>query len=299
MKAVVFGAGHYGRILARGLQKYYGVTIIAVCDNDDTKWGGQIDGIKVIAPCQLQEYDFEKIFICIRKGNQFRAVESQLIELGILNEKIVVMQRSTEYQDAFLEFDVVRKNWIKCFADYTRECKLKGNIAECGVYYGETAMFINKYWKDRTLYLCDTFEGFVDQEVMDEREKFDAFRAGTFTYSTFKAETPELMIDTVSTRMLYPEKVKILQGRFPESVRNIEDKFAFVNLDMDLYQPQLDGLRFFWDKMETGGVILLHDYFHPELPGVKMAVADFEKEMNFILPKTPIGDGCSIAVLKI
>lgn len=297
-RAVVFGAGKYGRSLIRGLQKYCGVTIIAICDNDNTKWGGVIDDILVISPQQLMIYDFEMIFICIRQGNLFRAVEEQLIEMGVLKDKIVVMQRNTEYQDAFLELDFIRKNWMRCFADYTREIGLKGSVAECGVYYGETAMFINKYWRDRTLYLCDTFEGFVDKDVLEEEIKFDAFKAGSFTYSSFKAEIPELIVDTVKARMLYPENVKVYQGRFPESMYGIEDKFSFVNLDMDLYQAQLDGLRFFWDKMEVGGAILLHDYFHPELPGVKEAVLDFEKERNCILPKIPIGDDCSIAILK-
>lgn len=299
IKAVIFGAGHYGRILAQGLQRYYGIKIVAICDNANEKWGGVLNGIPVIAPKQLLECEFDRIFVCIRKGNQFRAVEEQLTEMGIAQEKIVIMQRSTEYQDAYLEFDFLRKNWIKDFADYTREMGLRGSVAECGVYYGETAMFINKYWKDRTLYLCDTFEGFVDEDVKGEEKKFDAFKAGSFTYSSFKAETPELIMDTVRARMLYPERLKIYQGRFPESVCGVEDKFSFVNLDMDLYQPQLDGLRFFWDKMERGGAILLHDYFHPELPGVKAAVADFEKEKDCILPKTPIGDGSSIAILKI
>lgn len=299
IKAVVFGAGKYGKTLTQGLQKYYGVAVVAVCDNNEAKVGGAINDIPIISPGQLHEYDYDKIFICIRRGNLFRAVEAQLMEMGISKEKIVIMQRSAEYQDAFLEFDFYRKNWIKYFADYTREIGLKGSVAECGVYYGETAMFINRYWKDRILYLCDTFEGFVDEDVMEEEKKFDAFKSGSFTYSSFKAETPELIVDTVKTRMLYPEKVKVYQGRFPDSICNLEDEFSFVNLDMDLYQPQLEGLRFFWDKMETGGVILLHDYFHPELPGVKAAVADFEKERGCILPKIPIGDGCSIAVIKI
>lgn len=253
-QAAVFGAGEYGRALIQGLQKYCeGVTVKAICDNDDTKWGEYIDGIQVIDPRQLLEDDYDKIFICIRRGERFRAVETQLIKMGILKEKIIVMQRSAEYQDAFLELDFIRRNWIRCFADYTRAVGLKGSVAECGVYYGETAMFINKYWKDRTLYLCDTFEGFVDQDVMEEKENFDAFETGSFTYSSFKAETPELIMDTVKARMLYPENVKVYQGRFPDSVYGLEDEFSFVNLDMDLYQPQLDGLRFFWDKMEIGG----------------------------------------------
>lgn len=72
-----------------------------------------------------------------------------------------------------------------------------------------------------------------------------------------------------------------------------------MNLDMDLYRPQLEGLRFFWNRMEVGGVILLHDYFDSKLPGVKAAVTDFEKEINCVIPKIPIGDDSSIAIIKM
>ena len=44
--------------------------------------------------------------------------------------------------------------------------------------------------------------------------------------------------------------------------------------------------------------ICILDYFHPMLPGVKKAVEDFEKMKDVKLQKMPIGDGCSIAILK-
>ena len=58
----------------------------------------------------------------------------------------------------------------------------------------------------------------------------------------------------------------------------------------------LAGLRFFYDKMCAGGVILLHDYYHTELPGVECAVREFEKERGIKLRKAPIGDFGSIAI---
>lgn len=298
MQAVIFGWGNYGRALKRGLEKYYGIEVIAICDNDEGKWGATEDGVPIIAPKQLPEIFFEKIFICIRKGELFKSVEKQLLEMKISKDKVVVMQMSVEYQDAFIELDSARKNWIRDFADYTREIGLKGNVAECGVYRGETAMFINKYWSDRLLYLCDTFEGFSEKDIGNESNNFLEFKNGPHKCNPFRNETPEMLIENVKRRMLYPDNVKIYQGYFPECARNIVDKFCFVNLDMDLCQPQLEGLRFFWNKMEIGGVILLHDYFHPDLPGVKAAVTDFEKELGIVLPKVPIGDNCSIAVIK-
>ena len=99
-------------------------------------------------------------------------------------------------------------------------------------------------------------------------------------------------------KMLYPQKVHIKKGRFPESARNIKDRFCFVNLDMDLYLPMLEGLRYFWACLEKNGCILLHDYFRADLPGVKQAVIKFEEEIKINIPKIPIGDGCSIALIK-
>lgn len=298
MKAVVFGAGKYGRALKRGLEKYCGVEIVAVCDNDAEKWGEKIDEVQIISPDRLMQIFFDKIFISLMFGELFKEAVKQLTAMGIPEEKIVIMKTDTACLDAFLELDPFRKNWMKSFADYTRETGLSGNVAECGVFQGETSMFINKYWPDRTLYLCDTFEGFDRNDVVYENTNFSAFKKGTFGFQSFRGEQSDILIKYVKARMPYPEKIIICQGYFPESAKEISGQFCFVNLDMDLYQPQLEGLRFFWDKMEKGGVILLHDYFHPDLPGVRAAVTDFEKEINMRLSKIPIGDECSIAIIK-
>jgi len=119
----------------------------------------------------------------------FKAVEKQLLEMGISKQKIVTMQMSVEYQDAFIELDPVRKNWIRYFADYTRVLGLNGNVAECGVYHGETAMFINKYCPDRMTYLCDTFEGVAEKDIANECNNFETFRNGLNKFNPHKNKT--------------------------------------------------------------------------------------------------------------
>lgn len=298
MESAVFGAGKYGKILKRGLEKYCGVHICTICDNDESKWGEKIDNVIISSPQKLIDMNFEKIFVCAVRLAQWSAIEMQLENMGIPKEKIVLMRMSREYQDAFIEVDFVRINWIKAFSEYTKETGMLGSVAECGVFYGDTAIFINKYWSDRALHLFDTFEGFSDKDIARDSNSFSAFKNGKFTTNPFKVDTPDSIIEVVKGRMCYPDNLKIHKGYFPECAGIIEDRFCFVNLDMDLYQPQLEGLRYFWNKMELGGVILLHDYYHPELPGVRMAVVDFEKELGEMLFKFPIGDGCSIAVIK-
>lgn len=97
--------------------------------------------------------------------------------------------------------------------------------------------------------------------------------------------------------MKYPDNIGIHKGYFPETAVGITVSFCFVNLDMDLYLPMNNALRFFGDKMVSGGIILLHDYYHPELPGVKRAAQDYEIERRVEINKVTIGDGCSIALL--
>ena len=76
------------------------------------------------------------------------------------------------------------------------------------------------------------------------------------------------------------------------------EKFCFLNLDLDLYQPTFEGLKFFWDKMSECGVILIHDYFSTDFPNVKTAVVDFEEWLGKPLKMMPIGDTLSISIIK-
>lgn len=44
---------------------------------------------------------------------------------------------------------------------------------------------------------------------------------------------------------------------------------------MDLYQPTIEGLKFFYPRMSSGGIILVHDYNNVRWPGVSKAVNEF------------------------
>lgn len=97
--------------------------------------------------------------------------------------------------------------------------------------------------------------------------------------------------------MVNPERCIIKKGFFPETAEGIDETFIFVSLDMDLYQPMLEGLRYFYPRMEKGGVILCHDYYSTTLSGVRQAFSDFEKETPFQM--IPVGDAFSMAIVKV
>ena len=61
--------------------------------------------------------------------------------------------------------------------------------------------------------------------------------------------------------------------------------FALVSLDPDLYEPTLEGLRYFYPRLAPGGRILIHDYTSCQFEGVKMAVDEYCRAHElFVVP---------------
>lgn len=236
---------------------------------------------------------FDYIIIASDKEDYVSEMKIQLYKLNIEKAKIL---SGIEIVGWNIEI-ISRYNWIKQIANWININNIRGNVAECGVYRGDCAKFINVFFKNRKMYLFDTFEGFEEKDLNKERQFSDNnFLNGIFNENSNLFD--DTNIEKVMSKMEYPENVIVKKGWFPESTTDVEDRFCFVNLDMDLYQPILNGLEYFWNKMEQGGYILIHDYFNPMLPGVAKAVQDFEMKYGCCLNKFPIGDKCSIAIIK-
>lgn len=143
--------------------------------------------------------------------------------------------------------------------------KIDGNIAEVGVYAGDTATILNYHKNNKKkLYLFDTFEGLKDCENKDG----DYLQNGFFEYN----------YDEVNNKFKDDKSVELIKGYFPESViKEVNDsKFSFIHLDVDTYQSTLNCLNYFYDKISKGGIIIIHDYQNNEqTKGVGIAVNEF------------------------
>tara|TARA_B110000046_G_scaffold184352_1_gene222617 strand:- start:1850 stop:2362 length:513 start_codon:yes stop_codon:yes gene_type:complete len=144
--------------------------------------------------------------------------------------------------------------------------KIAGAFAELGVHKGVTAKAIHFMDVDRKLYLFDTFNGFDPRDLAVESQQEDKFDPSNFS---------DTEIAQVRTYISGNDNVIFKKGYFPETILDLgQELFAFVHLDADLYLPTLEALKFFYPRMNPGGVIIIHDYNHT-WDGIPKAVNTF------------------------
>lgn len=152
-------------------------------------------------------------------------------------------------------WDCTRRDMLVLLLRTVIEQGIKGNMAELGVYKGSTARLIHHYLPEKNLHLFDTFEGFTDRSVAAEKEYTD-FTTKGHKFSDTSLEGVQRYIGQVNDNVHY------YPGYFPDSIPPGFDelRFAFVSLDADLFEPTLEGLKFFYPRMSTRGVLIVHDY---------------------------------------
>ena len=225
-------------------------------------------------------------------------------------EKVLYLKHHTELRDRNVSYDAARLALGEAFVDRLRHQEalvraplwddgslaapgdwvryktleaisralgaVPGAMAELGVFRGEFAASMNALLPERRLYLFDTFAGFDPAEAAPEG----------------LAEAHEnASAEAVLRRLPRADKALIRAGLFPATAAGLEnERFALVSLDADLEESTLAGLRWFVPRMEQGGYLLLHDWNHPGLPGVREALARYEAETGQRLAGVPLCD---------
>jgi O-methyltransferase len=173
--------------------------------------------------------------------------------------------------------DPVRYATIGLAIDRIKSENIPGSFAEAGVWQGGTSKIVHMLAPERKYYLFDTFEGFPEQNL-ETKEKDDQL-------TRFKNTN----LDVAKQNIGDLTNIEFRVGYFPATAQGLEaEKFAFVMLDMDLYQSTKDGLEFFFDRVSPGEYIFLHDYNNPESDwGVSRAVNEFMESRAEALMEIP------------
>ena len=191
-------------------------------------------------------------------------------------------EKKTNYSDVFFSVDPVRNASILLALRRLDKEHIKGSLAEVGVYRGDMSRLIHRLLPNRKFFLFDTFEGFHENDLKGGED------------NRFK----DTSIDLVKRNIGNLDNIEFRVGFFPNTASGLEEeKFSFVLLDTDKYEPILEGLKFFYPRLARGGYLFVHDYNSPESEwGVSRAVNEYLSDKSEQLIELP--DGCGSIVFR-
>lgn len=181
---------------------------------------------------------------------------------------------------------VSEKETEKILALARESLGVEGDFVEFGCYKGDTSLmlaellvensvdkFVDRLGKDggklvKKLWIYDSFEGLPEKTKVDESVMGVDFKGGELFVT--KREVKERFLRAgLSVPVIKKAWFRDLtDGDVPE-------KIAFAFLDGDFYESIRDSLRLVVSRMSEGGVLIVHDYTNPALPGVRKAVEEW------------------------
>lgn len=156
---------------------------------------------------------------------------------------------------------------------------VKGDVVEFGCYRGDTSVLLERRLEkyrnenpDKTLkllWIYDSFEGLPAKTKEDSSAAGDQFKAGELLV------TKREVIEKFKRSGL---KIPRIRKGFFEDLNPDEDvpeKISYAFLDGDLYTSIKTSLKLVENRMAKDGIIIVHDYNNPELPGSARAVDEW------------------------
>lgn len=154
-------------------------------------------------------------------------------------------------EDIHLEWRV----HVACWAA-ARARRLEGSFVECGVNTGILSLAVC-HWIDfnatgKDFFLFDTFCG-IPEEQMAAQERQQRIHENQEIY--------EECYDLVCRNFAAFPRAHLVRGMVPGTLRtaNIE-KVCYLSIDMNIAEPEIAAMEYFWDRLVPGATVILDDY---------------------------------------
>ncbi|MCF8122406.1 MAG: TylF/MycF family methyltransferase [Desulfarculaceae bacterium] len=222
----------------------------------------------------------DKLLAILGQGHGPTPVEERRYQLAeALTTAVYPKYKFCEFGRLFLEDEeflaYYRKimdpnNWHSLDRKYTLNQLLKlvlhleGDLAECGVYKGASAQLMCRAALPlgKTVHLFDSFQGLPAPQNAD----------GSYWEQGRFATTEEDVASTLEGLGNY----LVYAGWIPERFNQVADRsFCFVHVDVDLAQPTLDSIEFFYPRLSPGGIMLFDDHGFKSCPGARQVTEEF------------------------
>ncbi len=149
--------------------------------------------------------------------------------------------------------DVEWRAYVCCWAAWSVRHK-DGDFVECGVNRGGLSRAVMHYVGFASLgkrfWLLDTYEGLVEHLISEEERQLGILPGG---YAP--------CYDEVVQTFAALSGVEIVKGIVPDTLDRVtSDAICYLSLDMNNMAPEIAAAEHFWDKLVSGGIIVLDDY---------------------------------------
>lgn len=153
--------------------------------------------------------------------------------------------------------------------------KVHGDVVECGVSIGHGTLvlhLLSEYAQvSRKYFGFDSFDGFPDPVAADG--------VTPITGRDFLATPPEIVQRVLRDGGIPDGEIRanitLVKGWFKDTVPNYHGKIALLHLDGDLYESYIEPLRYLYDKVQPGGVIMFDEYRDERWQGATRAIDEF------------------------
>ena len=138
----------------------------------------------------------------------------------------------------------------------TQALRVPGDFIEIGVWWGVLSKTILEYNSPQILnkrfFLVDTWGGLVGTR---------------YAKNIFSA---------IEERFSDHPNVQLVKGRAPQILADIQiDKIAYLSIDMNNFQAEIDSLKFLYPLLSPGAVVYLDDYAHLDCFQVRKEIGTF------------------------
>ena len=190
-------------------------------------------------------------------------------------------------QDKIRNFDLYQliKFHNKIFKDKTT------NVIEFGVSKGASLITLIKFCKNNTkIFGIDQFGEFSKEikinKKYDLHYNYEPFRLGdrfkNFSYKDFSKCLNNQF--NKSSKFIYLIKLNITKCKDLEKIKLLKKKkFSFIHIDLDLFHPTLEVIKYLKNKIEKNGIMIIDDYNNINQTGVWRAIkySKLDKKKTF------------------
>lgn len=166
--------------------------------------------------------------------------------------------------------------------------RLPGDFVECGVNTGIYSLAICDYLDFNTtgksFWLFDTFSGIPEEQISGRERSLGRVEENAAYYS----DCYEIARENFAP---YP-RAQLVRGKVPETLPTVPiGQVAYLSIDMNIVEPEIAALEFFWDKLAVGAPIVLDDYGWLGYRPQKEAIDEFARDRNVEVLELPTGQG--------